>query len=272
MMTVVITGASGFVGRYLTAYLKQSGLNVIPVSRSAHTGMLQVSDYTQSPFGDVLIHLAEEPDRAKVNKLDANSFSEALNLVEFLSKRPKQRMIYASSAVVYGDSNKQPCKVGLPVYSVDNYTEMKLINEKIVLDSGGAVIRLSNLFGHGMASNNVISDILKQIPNNSPLKIRDDKPVCDFLHVSDAVAAIGLLLETNFSGILNLGSGKGTSIKELIKILLLETNQEDRELIINKPSPNKSINILDISDTVKMIGWHTNFTLNERLVQLLHHR
>lgn len=270
MITVVITGASGFVGRYLTAHLKQMGINVIPVSRSAHPGMLQVNDYTQSPSGDVLIHLAEEPDRAKVNMLDDNAFSKASNLVKHLTERAGQKIIYASSAVVYGNSNEQPCKVDMPVRSVDKYSEMKLINEKTVLDSGGAVIRLSNLFGNGMASSNVLSDILKQIPGSNPIQIRDDQPVCDFLHVSDAVVAFGLLLESSYCGILNVGSGIGISIRGLIKILLSAANQEDRVIIATQPLDKKSINILDISETVQILGWHTKFTLNERLEQLLH--
>ena len=177
MITVVITGASGFVGRYLTAHLKQMGLNVIPVSRGVYPGILQVNDYSQSPLGDVLIHLAEEPDRAKVNMLDDNAFSKTSNLVKLLSERPRQKIIYASSASVYGDSNKLPCKVDLPVYSVDKYNEMKLINEKIVLNSGGVVVRLSNLFGIGMASNNVLTDILKQIPGSRPIHIRNDEGI-----------------------------------------------------------------------------------------------
>jgi len=270
MSTVVITGASGFVGRYLTAHLKQNGVNVIPVSRGAYPGVVQVDDYTQTPSGDVLIHLAEEPDRAKVNMLDDEAFSKASNLVKHFSGRAGQKIIYASSAVVYGNSNEQPCKVDMPVHPVDKYSELKLVNEKIVLESGGVVIRLSNLFGVGMAGSNVISDILKQIPGSNPIKIRDDQPVCDFLHVSDAVAALGLLIESGYSGILNVGSGIGTSIRTLAEILLSAANQEDRVIMSTQPSHKKSINVLDISETVRILGWHTKFTLNERLEQLLH--
>jgi len=67
MPTIVITGASGFIGQHLYAHLTAIGANVVAVSRKNNAGMLHVEDYYDSPDGDVLIHLAEEPDRALVN-------------------------------------------------------------------------------------------------------------------------------------------------------------------------------------------------------------
>jgi len=269
MVKIVITGASGFVGRYLTAHLKLTDACVIPVSRRECPGVLQVDDYSQSPTGDILIHLAENPDRAKVNMSGDHYKTEASNLVKFLSERPGQKIIYASSGVVYGNKNEAPCRVDMPVQATDTYSETKLLNEKIVLESGGAVVRLSNLFGDGMATSNVMTDILKQIPGDGPVKVRDDKPVCDFLHVSDAVSAFGLLVESSYCGILNVGSGIGTSIRALAKILLMAANQDERKIVATQPSLMNSINILDISETNEVLGWHPGASLNERLGQLL---
>ena len=269
IMKIVITGASGFVGRYLTQHLIQSGANVVPVSRTKFPGVLHVNDYNQSPSGDILIHLAEDPDRARVNMTGERYKSDASRIVEFLTQRSGQRVIYASSGVVYGNSSELPCKEDMPVYVIDTYSESKLLNEKIVLESGGAVVRLSNLFGIGMAANNVLTDIIKQIPGEGPIKVLDDKPVCDFLHVSAAVSAFGLLVDSSYCGRLNVGSGIGTSIRELAKILLVASNQKERKVIATKPSSVKSINILDISETSKVLGWHSGASLNERLGQLL---
>ena len=62
--------------------------------------------------------------------------------------------------VVYGDENKEPCRVDMPVIANDAYSKLKLRNEQIVLDSGGVVVRLSNLFGIGMTTGTVMSDIV----------------------------------------------------------------------------------------------------------------
>jgi nucleoside-diphosphate-sugar epimerase len=269
MMRIVITGASGFVGRYLTAHLEQRGANVIPVSRSQCPGAQHVDDYKQSPTGEVLIHLAEDPDRSRVNSLGEQYKSESSSLVRLLSERPGQKMIYASSGVVYGNKNEFPCGLDSPVFATDTYSETKLLNEKIALESGGAVVRLSNLFGIGMATNNVITDILNQIPGDGAVKVRDDKPVCDFLHVTDAVSAFDLLVDSNYCGILNVGSGIGTSIRELAKILLVAANQKERKITATQPSSVNSINILDISETNKVLGWCQGLSLSDHLGQLM---
>ena len=271
MATIVVTGAAGFLGRYLVARLVGQGLSVIPVSRRKLPGMYQVSDYRQSPSGDVMIHLAEEPDRGRVNLQADDYVKEAADVVEALS-RTGQRIIYASSGVVYGDENEAACKVGAPVVAVDAYSRSKLLNEQIVLDAGGSVARLSNLFGRGMSGNNVISDIILQVPGEGPLKVRDDKPIRDYLHVSDAASALTLLMASGYRGIMNVGSGVGVSVRRLAELVLAAAGQEEREIVATASSPRRSINILDISETKETIGWIPVVRLEEQLAQLVRNK
>src|SRR5687768_13499700 len=111
MASVVVTGAAGFLGRFVVAALASRGLKVIPVSRRRLPGMHHVQDYSQSPAGDVLIHLAEEPDRGKVNRLGKQYLVDASRVVTALSARRSQKIIYASSGAVYGDENEGPCTI-----------------------------------------------------------------------------------------------------------------------------------------------------------------
>ena len=272
MATVVITGATGFLGRFLTAHLASRGLTIIPVSRRSFPGIYQVQDYSQSPGGDVLIHLAEEPDRSKGNRLGETYLLKAASVIRVLSGRHYRRIIYASSGVVYGDQNECPCRVDMPVFATDVYSNSKLTNEQMVLDSGGAVVRLSNLFGNGMAVNNVMSDIIRQIPGIGALRVRDDKPIRDFLPVSDAASAFSLIVESNCCGIVNVGSGIGISVKALAELSLASVGQEAREIVATEPSSRRSINVLDISETTKILGWSPTSSLNDYLGQLFCNR
>ncbi len=270
MTTVVITGATGFLGSFLMAHLANKGLNMIPVTRQALPGMHQVQDYSHSPSGDVLIHLAEEPDRGTANRLGEKYVLHSANVIKALSGRSSyQKIIYASSATVYGNENVGLCRIDKSVSGTDVYSRSKLLNEQIVLDAGGCVARLSNIFGSGMASNNVLSDIIRQIPNSGPLHVRDDKPVCDFLPAPDAVSALGLMVKSNYGGIMNVGSGIGTSVRTLAKTLLVLSGQADREVLAMTPSSKPSRNVLDISETKKILGWMPEFSLQDQLSKLL---
>lgn len=269
MATVIITGASGFLGRHLAARLTSAGFSVTLVSRHPVAGMYQVADYSETPGGDILIHLAEEPDRGKVNQLGEAYIKHSSAIVKTLASRMYQKVIYASSGVVYGDQNEYPCRVDAPVTASDTYSKSKLLNERIILDSGGIVARISNLFGVGMSANNVMSDIIRQLPGPGALRIRDDKPVRDYLSVSDAARAIHSLAESNYCGIMNIGSGTGKSVRGLAELLLSLVGQEAREIIATKPSSRRSINILDISETTKMISWSPTSLLKDQLTQLI---
>lgn len=259
MGSIVITGASGFLGRSLIARLTSLNLSYTAVSRRNEPGFHQVVDYRDTPAGDVLIHLAEEPDRSSVNLLGEAYLVQATNLVSMLSKRAGT-LIYASSSVVYGDATEIPFCTNALVTPTDLYSRIKVRNEEIVLAAGGTVLRLSNLFGSGMSPRNVINDIVKQLKLPGALKVRDDSPVRDFLSVNAVVDVIVLLLQTQCPGILNVGSGVGLSIREVAQIALQSVGQQGREIIATQPTGRRSVNILNIDQTQRLLQWSPGST------------
>ncbi len=227
--------------------------------------MVQVTNYASVPDGDLLIHLAEEPDRA-VASLAGDAYVEAsTELVRTLSRRFAGRIIYASSGAVYGDSGDAPFRIHDPLVSSDTYTRAKISGEAAVLDEGGAVVRLANLFGPGMSKNNVMSDILRQIPGEGPLLVRDDKPVRDFLAVDDAVKLFTLLAGCRINGVLNAGSGVGTRIQALAETALALYGEIGREIIATQPTLRSSVNVLNVEETARAVGWTASLSLAEHM-------
>lgn len=264
MARVVVTGATGFLGRHLLPLLGD-GFELVPVSRGRHTGMVQVASYADVPDGDLLIHLAEEPDRVVASRAGDAYVEASARLVRMLSRRFAGRMIYASSGVVYGDLGAAPFRVGDPVAATDAYGRAKLLGEAAVLEEAGTVVRLANLFGPGMSQSNVISDILRQIPGAGPLQVRDDTPVRDFLAVGDAARAFALLASSGVRGVLNVGSGVGTRISALAETALLLGGEAGREIVATRPSAQPSVNVLDVEATAKALGWEPSLSLAEHL-------
>lgn len=270
MTTVTVTGASGFLGKNLVAQLIKEGYLVRALSRHKMKYFEYVESYLDSPVSKILIHLAENPDRGFVNKENYRYSENAIELVKSLCTKGYEKIIYASSGAIYGNSSITPYEVSEDVSATDVYSQTKIECEKVVLDAGGLVVRFSNLYGKGMSPNNVVSDILKQIPDIEPLCIRDETPVCDFLWVEDAAAAIvAACSKYKPSKVINVASGVGVSIRTLIKLALELSSQPDREIKSIASSTNTSTNILSISDTEKLIGWRPMTSLRDGIQQLL---
>lgn len=261
---IAVTGASGFLARAVIARLTAIGFPCIAVSRRRGPGLHQVADYTDTPAADILIHLAEESDKAKANLLGEAYLEHAATVVEKLSERART-FLYASSGVVYGDAGATPFATDACVEATDVYSRSKIRNEALVLSAGGTVLRLSNLFGAGMSPCNVVSDIAKQLGRTAPLVVRDDAPVRDFLSVNEAANAIVLLAQTPQPGIFNIGSGLGVSIGELALLALRAVKQQNREIVAAHPSGMRSVNILDISATQRCLGWGATYAPLESL-------
>lgn len=276
IIKVVVTGASGFLGGYVLQLLsKLQNIEVVAVTRQNINGWHTVSDYSESPRGDVLIHLAEDNDRMHVAKLGKIYEQEVQDTIAALSKKDYSRVVYASSAVLYGDVGDYARSPNDPIQCNDTYSSAKRQSELTVLERQcGVIVRLSNVYGIGMSKNNVVSTILRQIPGEGWLEVMDTNPVRDFIWVADAAEGIVALALSNFVGgnkssIFNLGTGVGVSIGSLAVLALKIAKQPERVVHANNVSNRKSSLILDFADTTVACGWRPRTSLHQGLIHML---
>jgi UDP-glucose 4-epimerase len=271
VVTVVVTGASGFLGRAVIRALDSaSDIRVLPVSRQAAPDAIRVETYKQTPGGDVLIHLAEEADRGKAAALGPEYEADAVATMTELMKRFYSRVIYASSAVLYGEASIQPHTPDDPVYVTDAYTRLKRHVELTVVGSpSGVVARLSNMYGPAMSPSNVITTILRQIPGSGPLGVMDTTPVRDFLWVDDAARGLAALAAAGtVHGIFNLSTGVGTSIGETARLALEIAGEQSRAIVSTGPAQASTI-VADCARTAQQCGWQPRVRLRDGLALLL---
>jgi UDP-glucose 4-epimerase len=275
-LKVVVTGASGFLGTSVLRELAvQQHVETIAVTRREIFGWCTVRDYSQSPVGDVLIHFAECNDRAQVTKAGRVYEEKVLATLTALLGKGYRRVIYASSAVLYGDADVHAHLSNAPIRSDDAYTRIKRLSELAVLKlSGGIVVRLANIYGPSMSQNNVLSTILRQIPGMGSLEVMDTNPVRDFIWVQDAAEgivalALGQFHKGNEGGLYNLGTGVGTSIGALASLALQVAGQNDRPVKSKSSSGRPSCLILDSSHTTSTCGWKPKTSLQQGLTHLL---
>jgi nucleoside-diphosphate-sugar epimerase len=254
---------------------KNTDVDLLPVTRQKIPNWCCVTDYAQSPSGEVLIHLAENCDRGQVANLGTPyEASISTSLAALLAKR-YQRIVYVSSAVLYGDAEASPHLPTDRVLISDAYALVKYQSELAILKSpGGIVVRLANVYGHGMSGNNVISTILSQIPGTGVLHVMDAGPIRDFISVDDVAEGIAALALRNnkhgrAGGIYNLGTGIGTSIGALAGMALEIAGQSERRVEAKLEANIQSHLIVDYSKTTRDYGWEPKKSLKKGLAELL---
>lgn len=266
-MTFVVTGASGFLGRAVVEELARRKQPVVAASRSkalfdAAVQMLQIEDYADLQPPDahsILIHLAELRDIATAEAAGGAHVAATQRLLRALLARGWHHTIYASSVAVHASRGTER--------SV--YATTKAACERDVLAHDGGVVRLTNIYGPGMASNNVLADILSQVSSDGPLAVRDTSPVHDYLWVGDAARGIADAAQRRFRGAVDLGTGRGISVGELARRVLSAAGQGDRRVIATAPQHQSSELVVDPAPAAAQLGWKATTALEQGLMVLM---
>ena len=271
-MDIWVTGASGFLGRHVVEALVASDHRVFAVSRQetiapATALAISVNDYAEiapEPKA-VLVHLAENNLVGADQKRD-----EATELLDRLLEKPFDRVIYASSATVYGDQNPNANTEDQTITPNGGYAQAKAERERHVLAQGGTVLRIANVYGPGMSNANVLSDIMSQLDGQDPVQVRDDTPVRDYIWAEDVGDAVLAIVNKGKTGVYNIGSGVGVSVRELAQGFLALTGQNNREIVATAPSLEASNLVLDTHKTTQETDWSAKTDLTTGLKRLLH--
>jgi len=274
-MKIIVTGASGFVGNHVVNELLKRGIDTCAVARRPvkFTNSLIVDSYFDTPVGDILIHLAENPNRAQVNRLGNDYAIEKKAIVESLILKGFKRIVFVSSVSVYGDKSQKSWKPVDRVLSGDIYSQSKLNCELLVQRHNGVIARMSNLYGFGMSPDNVLSKIISQMPCGNEITIWNGRPVRDFLWIDDAVNALVEMALGQEKGIYNVASGKAISIYELTEMVLKQSgNEKSCNINVTKPIKEESSIRLDILDTFNAFDWEPEMKLKDGINLLLNHK
>jgi nucleoside-diphosphate-sugar epimerase len=221
---VLVTGASGFIGRHLVARLNHMGKRVVSVSRA--DGLDIARDNLPLEGVGHVFHLAAKIGvvdawRSPLDYLNTNAFGTA-RIVEQCRGHCAVTMV---SGYVYGNPKRVPVRETDPVDIQNPYALSKLLAEQICgfyarfFEVPVVALRLFNIYGPGQNRNFLIPYILEQIldPGQREVVVKDLEPSRDYLYVSDAVEAIIHATRAASGLIFNIGSGMTYNVEEIIE-------------------------------------------------------
>jgi UDP-glucose 4-epimerase len=296
---ILVTGGAGFIGSHLCKKLSSLPSNLtiydnlssgkvenvkhLPKVHFVKADILDLKKLYGQEKAEVIYHLAAQVvvPYSMENPIDdfENNARGTLNVLE-KARKDDARVVFASSAAVYGNTTQLPTPetngfspdscYGLSKVVGEQYCNM--YSKQYGLDV--TIVRFANVYGpkcHG-----VIHDFLDKISRN-PEKLEiigTGMQSRDFVHVSDVVEA--LLLSTTSDAVIgetfNIGFGKTTTIIDLAKTILKILGLTEKTVITttNVPWQGDVKTIwFDITKVKKTLNWYPTISLEDTLKELI---
>lgn len=296
MKTALITGGSGYLGSHLSKALKKSGWNTfiydkVPPKHN-YADMCEVADirdrtslenvFSRVKF-DTVFHLAGRIEVSESFK-EPTEFWEVntggtTSLLNMMKKYDVKNIVYSSTAGVYFSGNikipENECTTNNHVYG-----NTKLASEQAIEDSGlnYIIFRYFNLAGADPdgemgedhePETHLIPRILRNLNNfemfGDDYETPDGTCIRDYVHVSDVaeahILAANYLNQNNQSEIINLGTGNGYSIKEIICLIELKLGLRVNYTVLPRREGDPCSLVADSSFAEKVLNFKCRYDI-----------
>lgn len=301
----LVTGGAGFIGSHLVDRLVENGCTVRiidnlstgnPANIKAHVENGKV-DFVKGDICDAqlvnksvkdvdsVFHLAAQtsvPLSVKNPQLTYESnVTGTLNLLASCARQKISRFVLASSCAVYGQPQYLPIDEKHPTCPISPYAESKLAAERYCLGFHErqlcccVVLRFFNVYGPRQGLDDysgVITKFIELAKKNLLLTVYGDgSQTRDFVNVNDVVTAILASVEKPQAQgeIINIGTGKQTSINELAKIIIGLGGSKSRISHETPRAGDIKDSYANISKAQKLLSYHPNVSLKDGLQSLL---
>ncbi|MCJ8305457.1 MAG: NAD-dependent epimerase/dehydratase family protein [Nitrosopumilus sp.] len=296
-MKILVTGGAGFIGRNVVdSFLKKHEITIYDnLSNSSEqniTSLIEkgvdfvkgdILDYDALVESckefDVVIHLAAKSDVSDsvihpeiTKKVNVDG---TVNVVQCCIQNKIRKIIFASSASVYGDCNDTITEKTLtnplsPYGSskLDAENIIKKVSQKNELDY--IIFRMFNVYGKGQNKQyvGVITKFLENITEKKSITIYGDgKQTKDYISIHDVVDAFSMAIKLNKTGTYNIASGKSISVNELSELMFNIFGKVDVKYL-EKQKGDIQNSITDVSLAKNELSFTAKKTLRDELQEL----
>ena len=299
-MKFAVTGGAGFVGNNIVKLLVSKGHNVVVID-NLHTGKkenlqeviekiefhnIDIRDFSKLEFVlknvDGIFHEAaltivqesfnKEKEYSEVNVTGTENIFK-------IAKKFKIKVVYASSSSIYGNSKQIPIKENSERKPINPYGQTKLecefLAERYTKEGLNVIgLRYFNIFGKGQTGSyaGVITQFMRKLNEQKyPRIFGDGLQIRDFIHVTDiAEANLSAMLSNTNSGFFNIGTGLGTKILDLAKIMIKIFDEKFEPVFEDSLNGDVKISQANMTLTKKMINWESKIELEEGLRKFIH--
>lgn len=298
---IIVTGAAGFIGSNLVDMLLELGAEVFGIDNlfngrlenleqalknknfTFHKGDIRDLNFLLDMFegAEIVYHEAaftSVPQSVKMpyNCNDVN-VNGVINVLNAARQKDVEKIIFASSSSVYGDTPTLPKKENMRRVPISPYGVAKLACESYmqvfhhVYGLKTTTLRYFNVFGPRQRDSpysGVIAIWLGKIIRNEDLIVFGDGTNSrDFTYIKDVIQANLLAAEKNADGeIMNIGANSPINLTDLAKLMLKITNKQDLKIVYTDPRPGDILHsFADISKANRLLKFKPKYNQEQGL-------
>jgi nucleoside-diphosphate-sugar epimerase len=293
MHTILLTGATGFLGRACLGLLRgrRAAVHVsarreavLPAGVQRHAVDLldqsAVADLVRSVRPSHLLHLAWETTPGTYWTSPANHqwLEASWRLVREFAQNGGQRVVVAGSCAEYDWTGSGVCREGTtPIRPTTLYgsckaalwSRMQQLASRTGLSSAWG--RLFFLYGPGEHPRRLVPSVIHSLFAGAEVACTQGLQERDFLHALDAADALVTLLESDCQGPFNIGSGHAVSIRSVVERItdLCGGAGTLRFGAVPRGVGDPDVLVANVERLQKLLGWRPRFTLNDGLADTI---
>lgn len=297
-MRYLVLGGGGFIGAHLVDALCAKNSTVVSFDKPSRAVDLSSRPNVIHMAGDfandndlrlalqecdICFHLISTtiPSSSNVNPIfDIESnVAATIRLLELAVAAGVKKIVYASSGgTVYGVPKEVPIPESHPTEPICSYGIAKLAVEKYfalfhrLYGLEYTALRMANSFGERQRTNGsqgAVGVFLRKLLREEIIDVwGDGSAVRDYIHVFDVVSALFAAAERNAAErIFNIGSGRGLSVLDVIKLLESVTGRTAKVRHLRERSIDVPINVLRIDRANELLGWKPRISFEDGIKQ-----
>lgn len=236
-LKILITGGSGFIGNHLVKKFLKNDYDVtifdLNPPNNSEANFIQGSIFDLDSVSkvvednDVIVHMIGLADAGAAQSNPMKSFDLNIKSLQnvLASMDSSKKIIFPSSAAVYGVTEDLPIKENFNLTPTNIYSWHKMICEKMIkahqknFGMQYVILRLFNVYGGG--NKGIINSFIEKSRNGEIIEVFGSYQYRDFIYAGDVADAIyqSVVYEKAVNRFINIGSGKGIQIRELLNLL-----------------------------------------------------
>lgn len=272
-MNVLITGGTGFIGSHLAKALEDQNVTLYSIEKGLDILNREVLQKTMKEQ-DIVFHLAAETNiNAKsVRIFDVNT-KGTLNVLNSVMNSNVKRMIFASSAAVYGNIETK-CSEDMACEPISVYGASKLASENYINayseSYGISAVSLRFFNVYGMRGHSVVNKFLENIFKGEKLDVFGDGTKSrDYIHVNDVVRASLIAMKSKLKGVFNIGTGISTSVNDLIETISQIIGKDIEMRNHDSIQGDIDFSCADTIKSEKILGFRSEIDLKQGISELV---